>query len=449
MPLNRKAQIFTWDLILATVIFFIVLGTILFLWTDTLEDIDSADTEYELSWLATAVSEQLARTPGTPYDWAQSQNISSMTVLGLASTKQIGNDTRTLDRVLDPDKVIAFIALTQKTDNTSFDQVKYAQLRNRLFGTGKYDFYVELSCLDPTVLDCFEGLHFDNLVNYNITCNASNTVFYISNHTLKSDPYLSEIWRFDEGVDNLTSDSSGEESDATINGASWATGKYGSALNFDGTNDYVEAIPQTPVSGAFTVALWAKVSDDAARNIISTTGPSDYGFNMEFLNGNEINASIGTGTGWLATTANVTLQYNHINWYHIAYAVNQTGYRIFVNGTLVKTWTYGPGTPLLFDVNHTLNIGRRHDGTEYFNGTIDEVKVWRRALSDTEVLDEYVRAEKSCRFGKNVSMVNASYQIYDSKTVTFRKSNEDSLFDDDSVFLEPTANLKVVVYRTE
>jgi len=447
MPLNRKAQIFTWDLILATVIFLIVLGTILFLWTDTLEDIDSADTEYELSWLATAVSDQLARTPGTPYDWAQSQNISSITVLGLASTKQIGNDTRTLDRVLDLDKVIAFINLTQKTDTKSFDQVKYAQLRNRLFGTGKYDFYVELSCIDPTVLDCFEGLQSDNIVNYNFTCNASNTPFYVLNHTLKSDPDLAAIWRFDEDADNLASDSSGEGNDATINGASWATGKYGSALNFDG-NDYVEAIPQTTVTGAFTIALWTKVGDGNPRTIFSTRGPADYGFDMEFRNGNEINASIGNGIAWLAPTANASLIYAHDYWYHIVYAVNQTGYRIFINGTLAKTGTY-VGTPILFDVNHTLNIGRKQDGSDYFNGTIDEVKVWRRALSDTEVLDEYVRAEKSCRFGKNVSMVNASYQIYDSKTVTFRKSSEDSLFDDDSVFLEPTANLNVVVYRTE
>jgi len=285
-------------------------------------------------------------------------------------------------------------------------------------------------------------------VNYNITCNASNTTFYISNYSLKSDPALVAIWRFDEDADNLTADSSGEGNDATINGASWATGKYGSALNFDG-NDYVEAIPQTTVNGAFTVALWAKVSDGNPRTIFSTRGPADYGFDMEFRNGNEINASIGNGIVWLAPTANASLIYAHDYWYHIVYAVNQTGYRIFINGTLAKTGTYAMGTPILFDVNHTMNIGRKQDGSDYFNGTIDEVKVWSRALTDTEAFNEYARAEKSCRFGKNISMTDTSYQIYDSKTVTFRKSSADSVFDDDTAFLEPTANLKVVVYRTE
>jgi hypothetical protein len=445
MPLNRKAQIFTWDIILATVIFLIVLGTILFLWTDTLEDIDSADTEYEISWLATAVSEQLARTPGMPYNWTLSSNIGNITVIGLADTKQIGTDRITLDRVLDPDKVVALIDLAQ---NLPSDQNRYSKLRNRVFGTGKYDFYVELSCVDRTVMDCFEGLHLDNYVNYNVPCNASNTTLYISNHTMKSDPFLAGIWRFDEDADNLSIDSSGGESDATIYGASWAAGKYGSALSYDGTNDYAEATPQTAVSGAFTVAAWAKVSDDSARTILSTRGPSEYGFDMEFRNGNEINASIGTGTAWLAPTANVSFTYAHDYWYHIAYAVNQTGYRIFINGTLVKTGTYASGTPILFDVNHTLDFGRKQSGTDYFIGAIDEVKVWRRALNDTEVLNEYARAEKYCRFGKNVSMTDASYQIYDSKTVTFRKAANDSIFDDDTSFLEPTATLKVVVYRT-
>jgi hypothetical protein len=444
MPLNRKAQIFTWDIILATVIFLIVFGALLFLWTDTLEDIDAADTEYELSWLATAVSEQLARTPGLPINWTYSSNLGNITVLGLADTKRIGNDTKTLDRVLDPDKVVSFINLTQ---DTSSDQNRYARLRNRVFGTGKYNFYVELSCLDPATLDCFEGLKFNRIINYNITCNASNTTFYISNYTLKSDPALVAIWRFDEGLDNLAADNSGEGNDATIIGANWTTGKYGSALQYNGTSNYVETSIQKNVSGAFTVSLWAKVQDNNPRTIISTQGPSNYGFNVEFLNGNLINASIGTGTVWLAHSASASLTYTKNYWYHIAYAVNRTGYRIFINGTLANTGTYSAGTPVLFDVNHTLNIGRRQDATKYFNGTIDDVKIWSRALTDAEVLSEYERSDKHCRFGKNVSMVNASYQIYDSKTVTFRKGRNETLFDDDTVYLEPTATLKVVVYR--
>ena len=437
---NRKAQIFTWDIILATVIFLIVLGTILFLWTDTIEDITAVDTEYEIGWLATAVAEQLARTPGSPADWTSAPNIYNVTVFGLAHTKQIGNETKTLDRVLDPDKVVAFINYTQRTNG-------YSPLRNRIFGTGKYDFYVELSCTDPSSLDCFEGLKFGRIANYNITCNASNTTFYITNYSLKSDPALVATWRFDEGVDSVSADSSGGEKDATLHGAAWTLGKYGNAAYFDGTDDYVTASGPA-VRGQYTVALWAKVTDAATRTILSTKDARDYGFDLNFRGGNEIHADIGNGAAWLTNYANVSISYTFGRWYHIACAVNQTGYRIYVDGAMAKAGTYAASTPVLFDENHTLTLGR--NGTiEYFSGGLDEVRIWSRALSDAEILADYARDDIFCRFGRNTSLANVSYQMYDTKAVTFRKALNDTLFDDDTSYLKPTANLKVVVYRAD
>lgn len=441
MPLNRKAQIFTWDIILATVIFLGVLATILFLWNDTISDLEASDTEYEVGWLATAVSEQLARTPGSPTNWTYAPNVYNITVLGLADTKQIGNDTKTLDRVLDPDKVVSFINLTKRSDD-------YAPLRNRLFGTGKYDFYVEISCLDPTVMDCFEGLELDNVANLNITCNESNLTLYISNHTMKSDPALAAVWRFDEGIDNSSIDASGGERDLTLYGTTWTDGKYGTALSYDGTSSHA-GTPTMNVTRAYTVALWAKAGDNAVRTILSTSGPTDRGFDMKFQNGNEIHADIGSGTSWMTHYANATLLYDLDTWYHLVYVVNQTGYSIYINGTLADDGTYATGTPILLDENHTLELGRKHDNTEYFKGAIDELKIWSKALAPAEVQQEYERNDKYCRFGKNVSITNASYQMFDTKTVTFSKGKDEAFFDDDTSFLEPTANLKVVVYKNE
>jgi hypothetical protein len=454
MPLNRKAQIFTWDIILATVIFLIALGTILFLWTDTIEDIDAADTEYELNWLATAVSEQLARTPGTPHNWTRSPNIGNITVLGLADTKRIGNDTKTLDRVLDPDKVIAFINLTQT--EKAFDLNKYARLRNRILGTGKYDFYVELSCLDSTVMDCFEGLRFDNIANANITCNASNTTFYISNYTLKSDPALVAVWRFDEGVDSIAADASGGENDATITGANWTAGKYGSGLKFDGSqSDYV-TVPDAQVlrlGASQTVETWISVDNNAA-NLVRLVGKGNlthrnYGLWRE-SDGDMLFQIYGTsdncdfwdnaGPGSDANIAKGT------GWHHVAGTYNGSVGNLYIDGNLVSSSTCAVGTP--YNGSDSLTIGySTMAGHSYFNGTIDDVKIFSRALSGVQIAQEYARAEKYCRFAKSVSMANVSYQIYDSKTVTFRKGRSDSLFDDDTAFLEPTANLKVVVYR--
>ncbi|MFZ2456802.1 MAG: LamG domain-containing protein [Candidatus Altiarchaeia archaeon] len=456
MHLNRKAQIFTWDIILATVIFLVVLGTILFLWTDTLEDIDSADTEYELTWLATAVSEQLARTPGYPVNWTHSPNLGNITVIGLADTRRIGNDTKTLDRVLDPDKVIYFINLTQDTPT---DQSKYARLRNRVFGTGKYDFYVELSCLDKGVLDCFEGLHFDSIANANITCNASNTTFYISNYTLSTDSALAALWMMNQDEGTYLPDSSRNSNDGTIYGGQWVSGKYGNALAFDG-NDYAE-IPNSAsleniTEHNYTLMAWY----NPAGLPPSTPGHerhaiiSKKGFHTQLTYNNDSTFRFET---WNSSNAMIYVQstdtYAPGQWYFVTGVVDVTSKNLslYVNGQLAaSTLYYGalrhyPSTTL-FRIGLANSIGSNYDYAA--NGTIDNVKILSRALSSAEALHEY-QNDKYCRFGESILMNDTSYQLYDSKTVTFRKARNETLFDDDTAFLEPTATLKVVVYRIE
>jgi hypothetical protein len=150
MVINKKGQVFTADLAVATLIFMIILGVIFYLWTETVDDISSSETEYEMVWLSTAVSEQLVRTPGVPYNWTLNPGIPNITVIGLADTQTIGQNTEPLDRVLDPNKMLFFI-------NNSKD--KYATVKNKLFGTGKYDYYIEFACLDPYTADCFNNLH--------------------------------------------------------------------------------------------------------------------------------------------------------------------------------------------------------------------------------------------------------------------------------------------------
>ena len=54
------------------------------------------------------------------------------------------------------------------------------------------------------------------------------------------DDYVNIYLKFDEGSGNTAGDSSGHEYDGTIYGASWVSGKYGYALDFDGSDDYIE-----------------------------------------------------------------------------------------------------------------------------------------------------------------------------------------------------------------
>jgi hypothetical protein len=102
-----------------------------------------------------------------------------------------------------------------------------------------------------------------------------------------------------------------------------------------------------------------------------------------------IHGDIGTGTGWLTYSADATYSWSQNNWYHIAYVVNSTSYNIYVNGNLVGSGTYNTATPLLYDSTHNLKIGWSGYTGEYFIGIIDEVMIYDRALSATEVTTLY------------------------------------------------------------
>jgi hypothetical protein len=69
----------------------------------------------------------------------------------------------------------------------------------------------------------------------------------------------------------MIKDKSGNGNDGTIFGATWAQGKRGSALSYDGTDDYVNCGNNSNlnISGAFTAEAWIKTTDSSAGVIIS------------------------------------------------------------------------------------------------------------------------------------------------------------------------------------
>jgi hypothetical protein len=73
---------------------------------------------------------------------------------------------------------------------------------------------------------------------------------------------------------------------------------------------------------------------------------------------------------------------------------DQNGYRVIKNGSLVTT-VYGDGTPaLLAKCTESLYVGKRKDGNNgsdyyYLYGDLAVVNIWDRALTDTEVLQNY------------------------------------------------------------
>ncbi len=195
-------------------------------------------------------------------------------------------------------------------------------------------------------------------------------------------------------------DYSGNGNNGTVVGATLANDRFGntaSAYYFDGTDDYISANGiLTPNQTSITISAWFNgttyIPDQNTKAIVeqSDNNGVDAGFTLhlkESNNGNSVarfvvNDSIG-GRNDVMTG---DIIYN--TWNNVVSVYDGTVQQIYLNGTLIMS-TQNEGA-IVNPLNTSLFIGRsdpRHVGgeTAYFEGYLDDIKIYNRALSDSEI----------------------------------------------------------------
>lgn len=204
------------------------------------------------------------------------------------------------------------------------------------------------------------------------------------------DSGLASYWKFDEGPGGSATDASVNGNTGTLtNGPTWTTGRIGGAVSFDGTNQHVVVPHHTSFNqtAAVTVSLWVRFDSlPAGDNIVFEKGFGtgvNYGIDQV---GDEIGLYFYNG-GWrehITTNADLVTG----NWYHVVatYDDAANNVRVFVNGRLALDEAE---SNTLITNNHDLFIGSNGVLSESINGSIDEVRVYNRALPADEVADLY------------------------------------------------------------
>ena len=202
---------------------------------------------------------------------------------------------------------------------------------------------------------------------------------------------LRAFYRFEESSGTTTADASGNNLTGTLlNGPQWVPGKLGQyALNFDGSNDRVDlgnpALLQ--FTGALTVAAWVwPVSlSDNGRIITKGGGSGNRGWSLNVENSGVWAFQIASSSTALASLQVGSVPLN--TWTHVAGVYDPSGtpsMKLYTNGVLAATLTTGvPAAQYNSGMN--VSIGARADGTTRWNGRIDEVRLYARALSAAEV----------------------------------------------------------------
>ncbi|NOT57245.1 MAG: hypothetical protein HOP18_21795 [Deltaproteobacteria bacterium] len=196
---------------------------------------------------------------------------------------------------------------------------------------------------------------------------------------------LVAAYSFGAGSGSTTRDSSGWNNTGTISGATWTTsGKFGTALSFDGVNDRVTVNDATSLDLTTGMTLEAWVYPTAPmrgwRGIVQKEGA---GGNVYYLHANSLQNRPATGMRigserQLQGTTQVPLN----TWTHLAATYDGATQRLYVNGVLVASRAQtgsiaGSGSPL--------RIGGNSVWGEYFQGRIDEVRIYNRALTAAQI----------------------------------------------------------------
>ncbi len=238
---------------------------------------------------------------------------------------------------------------------------------------------------------------------------------------------LTVYWSFDDATGTVATDFSGNRNAATIFNTSlpptttsgWTgVGKRGAALNFDGTNDYASAPPVNLSStNAITVAFWLKKStfandDGLAFEATTNTNLAATGFIIDPNSGAPCNGQIQLNT--LGDVGNSTACFTRPttgDWHHYAAIFVKGGISsvtdLYIDGVLQNAASR-PSTN-----NNNNNFGNdpwyimsRAGSSLFGSGTLDDVRVYKRRLSATEVATLYKTTAAKINTSQNSRLAN-------------------------------------------
>lgn len=196
-------------------------------------------------------------------------------------------------------------------------------------------------------------------------------------------------------------DDSGHGNNGTVNGATLTTDRFGnanSAYSFNGSSSYIN-IPNSSslqFSGGITYSVWFNATNIPVGAVNSTSYLMSKGSDnlatswISYLDTGEISLRIyNTNTlNNAATVPSSQLSISTNQWYHATFTFDGTNAKAYINGVLISSVA---STYTTFSNIYDLKFGRRHtSGLPYFfNGKLDDIGVWNRALTAQEVTQLY------------------------------------------------------------
>ena len=197
-------------------------------------------------------------------------------------------------------------------------------------------------------------------------------------------------WHFDEGTGTLAHDVDGGHTGTLGNGEAaktpaWALG-CGGGLLFDGVDDLVQ-VPDSDAldlaGSAMTLSCWVKPNRSQIGPLLKKINPT-HGYRINVTATGALRFVLRRNGQNTIVTSTATLPLN--KWTHVAARYDGKQMRIFINGTLDAATTPATAANTPRATTAPVLIGG-DSSTHRFSGTLDDVSIYGRALSDSEIAD--------------------------------------------------------------
>lgn len=230
----------------------------------------------------------------------------------------------------------------------------------------------------------------------NLGTSSSSVTVTVSNNAPPPPSGLVAGWSFNENIGTTANDVSGNGNNAAFQDfPAWTTGKYNGGLRFDGANDYI-TVPNSPTiniaGNAMTLSMWINPQGGGGDQVPfakfwgDTMSSPYYQYGVELAGGVTPNFYIGTTAGLVGAYMNSALAVGQ--WSHLAIVFNGTQAQFYVNGNLISS---RPLTATITARDSALYMGADRRPTQFFTGTLDDVRVYSRAESALEVMSDMNR----------------------------------------------------------
>ncbi|MFA6994461.1 MAG: LamG domain-containing protein, partial [Candidatus Paceibacterota bacterium] len=198
-------------------------------------------------------------------------------------------------------------------------------------------------------------------------------------------------WNFDEGTGAIAKDTSGNGNNGTLtNGPVWTSGKVGGALSFNGVNNGVQTSDNDVLDirlGSMSWGMWFKTSTSTSETMYRKSDAANA--NGIIVSVNAIAGKVRFWVSSIGISVDSSLSsYNNGDWYYAVGVLNRSDntLKIYMNGIFANSLDASLLSASDFNSGGGVWIA---NSAPQFAGSLDDVRVYSRALSSSEIFALY------------------------------------------------------------